>query len=115
MNLDLLQQNDSACNLVQSCKAELCKHSHLYFYLFLIGCYRFTDHSSTKYVDYNTTISKLFISAPMFRENNWNCSVREEFNFTRDGFTWEVNSGGFVSITYRNDTTKELQVEQKEY
>ena len=83
--------------------------SHLYSFS-LIGCYRFSDRSFIKYLDYNTTSSKLNISAPIFRENNGTCTVKKPFKFTRDGFTWKENNGGFFMIRYRNRRTEELQV-----
>lgn len=74
-----------------------------------IGCYRFSDGSFMKYLNYNETKLKLRISAPIFKENDKSCYVRNRFKFIQNGQEWKDgrNSPFYINI---NDDTKELKV-----
>jgi hypothetical protein len=63
-----------------------------------------------KYLDYNKTNVPLYISAPIFEQNDGKCDVWEKFKFIRDSQEWKDGNGRLFSIT---DKTKELKVNRK--
>jgi hypothetical protein len=72
-----------------------------------------------KYLNYSeiNSVYKLRISAPIFKDNDQDCKVGQNFKFIRDGQKWEITERHFsVSIkSIKIDTrlVKELQVKKK--
>jgi hypothetical protein len=63
------------------------------------------------YLDYSQTNPKLKISAPIFKEHDRSCKVREIFKFTRDGKEWKGNGSDLFYINNgKNKDTKEFKV-----
>ena len=60
-----------------------------------------------RYLNFSTKEPELFISAPIFEENNGTCTVWKKFKFIRDGEGWKDGSGSLFSI---NDDLKKLEV-----
>jgi hypothetical protein len=80
-------------------------------YHFFAGCYRFADGSFMKYIPSNYIYPYLHISAPIFKENDGNCTVMENVTFTRDGQKWETTKKLFsTSITKKGSNTRLLKV-----
>ena len=84
---------------------------------FLKGCYRFSDGSFMKYLNYSQIISNVMISAPIFNENDHNCNVNETIELRRDGQDWETTKRLFsATINNKNSATRHLkELEVTEY
>ena len=82
---------------------------------FSIGCYRFSDGSFMHYLDYSQTNPKMKISAPIFKEHDRSCNVREIFKFIRDGKEWKGNGSDLFYINNgKNKDTKVFKVNRLE-
>ncbi|CAB4019591.1 Hypothetical predicted protein [Paramuricea clavata] len=73
------------------------------------GCYRFSDGSFMKYLNYNETKSKLRISAPIFKENDGSCYVSNKFKLIQNGQEWKDGRNSLFDI---KDDTKELKAQR---
>ncbi|CAB4040238.1 Hypothetical predicted protein, partial [Paramuricea clavata] len=78
------------------------------------GCYRFSDGSFMHYLDYSQTNPKLKISAPISKEHDRSCKVREIFKFIRDGQEWKGNGSDHFYINGKNKDTKEFKIRSME-
>ena len=69
----------------------------IYFNVFPIGCYRFSDSTFMKYLNYSGITPKLQIFAPIFAENG-QCIIDEQFKFIRQGKEWKNLTEKIFSI-----------------
>ena len=85
----------------------------MWFFIIAIGCYRFSDGSFMKYVNYSKRSLEVRISAPIFQENRV-CEVEQTFEFIRDGEEWKTsNEGNIFSIEKYDSSVKEIKVNRK--
>ena len=85
-----------------------------FHFWFRIGCYRLSDGSFMKYINYSEMSLEVQISAPTFQDNRF-CEVEQNFQFIRDGEEWQTsNEGKIFSVDYKSDSSiKELKVNKK--